>query len=81
MYNTRTWLNKDNSPSIGSIVAFDNIIEYSNGTERTIFLAISDCHHTIKLSKNTESIEDFIDKMKLLVKETNNFILHLETNK
>lgn len=77
MYNKRTWLNKENSPSIGSVVAFDGDVKYSDGIERTTFLALSDCGKTIKLSRNTESIEDFIDKMKLLKSEIDSFIDYL----
>lgn len=77
-YNKRTWLNKDDSPSLGSIVAFDGEVRYSDATERTTFLAISDCSKTIKLIKNTENIEAFIDKMKLLRQEIELFINHLE---
>ncbi len=78
MYNKRTWLNKENSPSLGSIVAFDGDVEYSAGVERTIFLAISDCRYTIKIIKNTEKVEDFINKMKVLKNEIELFINHLE---
>ena len=77
MYNKRTWLNKDTSPSLGSVVTFDGDVEYSNGNERTTFLAISDCHHTIKIIKNTESIEDFINKLNILKTEIDYFIKHL----
>ena len=80
-YNKRTWLNKDDSPSLGSVVAFDGEVDYSEGEERTIFLAISDCRFTVKLIKNTESKEDFIDKMKLLKDEIELFINHLEDTK
>lgn len=80
-YNKRTWLNKDDSPSIGSIVAFDGEVKYSDMTERTTFLAISDCSKTIKLIKNTENFEDFIEKIKLLKKEIEQFINHLEKTK
>ncbi len=77
-YNKRTWLNKVDSPSLGSVVAFDGDVKYSDVTERTTFLAISDCGKTIKLIKNTESIEDFTQKMKLLKREIELFINHLE---
>ena len=77
-YNKRTWLNKDNSPSLGSVVAFDGEVQYSDATERTTFLALSDCSKTIKIIRNTENIEDFIDKMKLLKNEIELFINHLE---
>ena len=81
MYNRRVWLNKFDSPSLGSIVAYDGEIEYSDGTERTIFLAVSDCTKTIKLTKNTEPIGDFIQKMELLRNEIDLFINHLKENK
>lgn len=77
-YNKRTWLNKEDSPSLGSVVLFDGEVEYSDGTERTTFLAISDCSKTIKLIKNTEKAEDFIEKLKLLKNEIELFINHLE---
>lgn len=77
-YNKRTWLNKDDSPSLGSVVAFDGEVKYSDATERTTFLAISDCSKTVKLIKNTENIEDFTEKMKLLKSEIELFINHLE---
>lgn len=78
MYNKRVWLNKEDSPSLGNIVTFDGIIKYSDGNERTTFLALSDCRFTVKIIKNTESIEDFIDKMKLLKNEIDSFIEYLE---
>ena len=77
-YNKRTWLNKDDSPSLGSVIAFDGNVEYSEGSERTTFLALSDCRFTIKLIKNTEPIEDFISKMELLNTEIQLFINHLK---
>ena len=77
MYNKRTFLNKKKSPSIGSVVAFDGIVEYSNGAERTTFLAISDCRFIIKIQKNTESIEDYICKLEILKSEIQLFINHL----
>lgn len=81
LYNKRTWLNKIDSPSLGNVVAFDGEVRYSDGIERTTFLAISDCSKTIKLIKNTENINDFIDKMKLLKSEIELFINHLEQTK
>ncbi len=77
-YNKRTWLNKEDSPSLGSVVAFDGIVDYSEGSERTMFLALSDCRFTVKLTKNTEPIEDFILKIELLKTEIELFINHLK---
>ena len=78
MYNRRIWLNRDDSPSLGNVVTFDGEVDYSDGSERTTFLAIADCHHTIKLIKNAESMEHFIQKMKMLRTEIDLFIEHLE---
>ena len=80
MYNKRTWLNKENSPSLGSVIAFDGNVEYSEGSERTIFLALSDCRFTIKIQKNTESVADYICKLELLKTEIELFIKHLKEN-
>jgi hypothetical protein len=80
-YNKRTWLNKEDSPSLGSVVAFDCDIRYSEGSERTIFLAISDCNRTVKIIKNTENIEEYINKLKLLKSEIELFINHLNQTK
>lgn len=78
MYNKRIWLNKPESSSLGSVVAFDGEVDYSNGTERTVFLAISDCSKTVKIIRNTETTEDFIQKMELLKTEIELFINHLK---
>ena len=80
MYNKRTWLNKENSPSLGSVIAFDGNVEYSEGSERTIFLALSDCRFTIKIQKNTESVADYTCKLELLKTKIELFIKHLKEN-
>ena len=76
-YKKSIWLNKDDSPSIGSVVAFDGDVKYSNGDERTIFLAIGDCGRVVKIIKNTESIDNYIDKLKELKKVVDDFLNHL----
>ena len=78
MYNKRTWLNKENSPSLGSVTAFDGEVKYSNGAERTTFLAITDCSKTIKIIRNTESMEDYVNKLELLKTEIELFIKQLK---
>ena len=77
-YNKRTWLNNSISPSTGNVIAFDGDVNYSEGVERTTFLEISDCYHTVRIIKNTENSDDFISKMKLLKSEIELFINHLE---
>ncbi|MDH6308087.1 hypothetical protein M2451_002606 [Dysgonomonas sp. PFB1-18] len=82
MYNKRTWINKDNSPSTGNVVAFDGEVDWGDGKTRSIFLSVSDCNVSARLHKShDDTVEDFIDKMKLLRDEINLFINHLEANK
>lgn len=82
MYNKRTWLNKDNSPSTGNVVAFDGFTTWKNEKLQNTFLSISDCNCSVRLHKiEDDSEEDFIDKMKLLRDEINLFIEYLENKK
>ena len=81
MYNKRTWLNSIKSDSTSSVVAFDGKVTYENKSVDSRFLKISDCHNKIGLHQTTdETKEDFIEKMKLLKKEIEQFINHLEKN-
>lgn len=44
-----------------------------------MFLEVTDCHGSIRLHKCKDySIEDFVEKMKLLRNEIDKFIEHLE---
>ena len=65
-FSKREWLNKEDSPSTGSIVAFDGLIKEEDGTEyRSTFLQVADCFGKVKLHKSCyDTIEDFVDKMK-----------------
>lgn len=79
MYNKRTWLNKDNSPSTGNIVAFEGEVLWKGEKIPSAFLSISDCNVSARLHKTDEdTIEDFIEKMKLLKSEIELFINYLE---
>lgn len=81
-YNKRTWLNRDTSPSTGNVVCFDGNITWHGEVIRNTFLQISDCNWAVRLHKTEDdTIEDFIEKMKLLRNELNEFISHLEENK
>jgi len=78
-YNKRTWLNSKSSSSTSSIIAFDGDVLYDDKIYRDTFLKIYDCRNSISLhKKNDESMEYFIKKMKLLKKEIELFINHLE---
>lgn len=80
-YSKRTWLNKDGSPSIVNVVAFDGETTWKGEKYRNTFLSISDCSVSARLHKtDDDTIDDFIDKMKLLRSEIDDFIEHLESN-
>lgn len=80
MYNKRTWLNKDNSPSTGSVVAFDGEVTWKGEKINNTFLSISDCAVSARLHKNDDDTnEDFIDKMKTLRNDIDEFIKYLKT--
>ncbi len=62
-YKSETWLNKENSPSTGSIVCYDGDVEYSDGEGPCVFIEIADCHNKVRLHMtHTDTMEEFIDK-------------------
>lgn len=81
-YSRRTWLNPKECSSTGSIAAFHGVVKWRKGDkELTSFLEISDCHGKIRLHKiYSDSNEEFVSKLKLLVSEINLFINFLEEN-
>jgi hypothetical protein len=80
MYNKRVWLNKDDSSSTGNVVAFDGEVTWRDEKIRSVFLSVSDCNVSARLHKTEDdSVEDFIDKMKMLKSEIELFIDYLET--
>lgn len=79
MYSKRVWLNEENSPSTGSVVAFDGFVRNDKEEWRSTFLELSDCYGKARLHKASyDSMEDFIEKMKLLRNEIDLFIDYLE---
>lgn len=82
-YNNRCWLNGDDSPSTGSLVAFDGMVKDRAGEEfRSTFLQVSDCFTKVKLHKASyDTIDDFIHKMKRMRIVIDEFIEHLERHK
>lgn len=80
-YNKRTWLNPTTSYASSNVVAFDGEKVHRGKKERTTYLHISDCNHSIWLFQNEDdTIEDFIQKMKVLRNEIDGFINHLNNN-
>ena len=82
-YNDRCWLNEDESPSTGSIVAFDGFVKCKDGEDyRSTFLQVSDCFEKVKLHKASyDTMDDFICKMKKMRIVIDEFIEHLERHK
>ena len=81
-YCKRMWLNKDESPSTGEIVVFDGMVKDEDSEYRTTFCQIGDCFEKVKLHKaDYDSMDDFIEKMKLMRDVIDGFIEHLEENK
>ena len=77
LYNKRTWLNRANSISTGSVVA--TVYEDENAVIAAV-LSVSDCYNSARLHKtNDDTIAEFIDKMKVLNNEIELFIKYLET--
>ena len=63
VYCERIWLNKDNSPSTGSFVAFDGPSPWKENEELT-FIEVGDCHEKIRLHiAPMENRADFINKL------------------
>lgn len=76
----RVWLNEPDSPSTGSVVAYDGEhIDYDNEPYRSTYLRVSDCHVTANLHRAAYDTEkEFIAKMKRLRNVLDEFITHLE---
>lgn len=77
-YKTQKWLNPMNSPSTGSVVCYDGLVDYSDGPDRCTFLEIADCHNKVRLHKaHTDTMEDFREKVEFLYREIGAFLEHL----
>ena len=79
-YSKRKWLNKSNSPSTGSAVAFHGQTPWGKKGQKFTFFEVSDCHNSVRLHQTEiESKEDFIRKMRKLAKMADNFADFLES--
>lgn len=80
-HSKRVWLNKPESRSTGSVVAFEGMVDYDNGkgAELTSFLELADCHGKVRLHRASyDTRADFVNKMKVLRSVLDDFILYLE---
>lgn len=81
MYNTRTWLNPLGHSSTGYIICFDNTVNENGYEYDDSYIKIGDCKNGVTLHKwNAElnAEEMFLNKLKLMSNEINNFIKYLE---
>ena len=79
-YNKRTWLNNLGSHYTGSIVCshFTDLENRGKHLDEYMFVEFSDCHSKIRIHKdNNLSKQDFVDKLKLIQNELQQFITHL----
>ena len=77
-FHKRKFLNPKGS---ASVVAFHGETQYYNseGVEEVYFLEVSDCRNKISLHKTkSDSVEDFVNKMKKLRCVLDEFIEYLE---
>ena len=80
LFSRREFLNDPNSPSTGSVVAYDGPDPWKP-EDRFTFLEVGDCHVRARIHQTTlEGREQFILKIKLLRTIVNEFIEHLEAN-
>ena len=79
-YNTRVWLNSIDSHYTGSIVCHDGVVtNRGKPPARYTFLELSDCHGKSRIHYDDNlDMEAYIDKLKLIQSEIQNFIDHLE---
>jgi hypothetical protein len=78
-YIKKTWLS-EKSDSTSSVVAYCGKVKYRGKMTDDAFIEIADCRHKINLHITPdETKEDFINKIKLLRNEIEEFINHLKT--
>lgn len=77
-FKSENWLNKENSPSTGSIVSYDGDVEYTEGESPCVFIEIADCHQKARLyMAHTDTMEEFIDKIEMMERALKKFKKHL----
>ena len=79
-YNTRMWLNSIDSHYTGSVVCHDGIVTNRGKPHaRYTFIEIADCHGKTRIHfDDNMDMDAYIDKLKLIQSELQNFIDHLE---
>lgn len=79
-HSKKYWLNPDDHPSTGSVVAYHGDSPWSKNdkAETSTFLEIADCHSKVRLHRaDIDSMNDFIVKMEKLRGAIDEFITAL----
>lgn len=81
MYSKRMWLNREDSVSTGSVVAYrGEMIFEDNEKKKVAFLEVADCHNKIRLHVTpTDTMDDFIVKMETLRDFINDYVVYLRS--
>ena len=79
-YNRRVWLNELSSSSTGSIVLYDGVNVDQDENEYTdMYVEVGSCKSKATIHKGYyDSIDDYINKVKLMRDELNAYIDHLD---
>lgn len=77
-YKDCVWLNRNDSPSTGSVVCYDGIVEYTEGDYPTTFIEFADCQQKVRLHRtHTDTPEEFIEKVDKIIKALTRFESYL----
>ena len=81
-YNSRVWLNPEDSHYTGSVCFHDGVVSnQGKPPARYTFMELASCHNKARIHTDDNStMKEYIDKLKLLREEIDNFINHLEEN-
>lgn len=80
-YNTRSWLNKEDSHYTGSIVCshFSDLQNRNTHIDEYAFVEFSDCHGKIRIHLDTNfGKHEFVEKLEIIREDLKKFIDHLE---
>jgi hypothetical protein len=79
-YTDRVWLNPKDHEATGSVVAFHGETERHKGRKEVhSFLEVADCNGKVSLHKAyNDSMQDFVDKLRLLARVISRFADYLE---
>lgn len=81
-YSERVWLNPADSPSTGSLVAYDGPANWGDEGQRATFLEVADCNWKVRLHlAKGDTAKDFATKMRAFSEAAAKFADHLDPRK